>query len=77
VRWTGFETLGVELLKDQLEPLEHGGFATTRFAQRMHLGRDVDEVGEVVRQIGSEQIQIVSPPGIVNVRSKATALKTS
>ena len=36
-------------------------------AERVHLGRNVDEVRKIVGQIRREQIQIVRPPRIVNV----------
>ena len=57
----------IELGRDDAQAVERRHFAAAQAAQRMHLGRNVDHVAEIVRQIARQQIEILRPSGIVDV----------
>jgi hypothetical protein len=52
---------------DPPKPLDRCFFAAAKPSERMHLFRNVDHVAEIVRQVACQAIEVLSPPGIVNV----------
>jgi len=57
----------VELHEDQAQAFERRLLTLAHSPERVHVGGNVDHVGEFVRQIACEPFQVVVSPGIVDL----------
>ena len=65
--FTWIETKGIELREDEAQAFECRLLTLAHSPERVHILWDVDHVGEFVRQVACEPLQVVVSPGIVDI----------